>query len=1076
MRNDNYTVRISRTCCGITIGMGVLTFAGWLSGLRVLARVRPDYIPMAPNTAAVFILLGIAVLVLTFSLSFSRFSRWFSTFSAILTIVLSILTILQYFIHVDLAIDQLILKTSGLLGKVPVGCMSPITAGNFLLAGVSLLLLSLPSHQRLTRDIASCLAVVTTITGLVVILGYLYGTPILYGGNTIPMAITTATAFVCLGIAIIAKSGLGCLPVRSFAGTSTRARLMRVFFPATIVTILVENLVDAVFILKLNFNPALVIAMYTVVFASIVGIFVLRVSKTVGDDIDRAEAIRRQAEEEIRKLLHAIEQSPAVIMITNTAGNIEYVNPKFTQITGYSKEEVIGKNPRILKSGKMPPEEYKRMWDTIISGGMWQGEFHNWKKNGELYWESATISPVRNTEGVITHFMAIKEDITEIKQMADRLKENEEKFRLLFESSQDGILAYDNDIRYILWNKAMEQISGVKREALLGKSPFEVFPFLKEVGEEVAFRNAVKGKPSVREAMPYNVPQTGRHGFFQSAHFPLFDAKDNIIGGMAIVRDVTEQMQNEQRIKAQHAVTQILVESSTIEEASLKIIEVVCECLAWDVGELWLADKQKGVLCLAKSWHAPTIELPGFEAITRKTTFAPGIGLPGRVWQSGKPVWVVNITQDAGFPRAEAAVKEGLRGAFCFPVEDNREVIGVIDFLSRTTRQPDNDLLNMMTAIGRQIGLFIKRKQSEEQTKIQFQRISALHEVDMAITGSFDLRLSLNIFLEKVITLLNVDAADVYIFNKHMQALEYVTCRGFLSDAIKTPHVFLGDEMLGRAVSERHLINIPDLCEVKDACNRARILSGEGYVSYYAMPLAAKGYVNGVLELVHRIPFHPDQDWLNFLDILATQAAVVIDDAMLFDELRHANIELMAAYDRTIEGWSRALDLRDKETEGHSRRVTDVTVKVAEAMGIGKEELAHIRRGALLHDIGKMGIPDRILLKPVPLTDKEWAIMRKHPVFAYELLWPIVNLRPAIDIPYCHHEKWDGTGYPRGLRGKDIPMAARIFAVVDVWDAMIFDRPYRKGWAKEKALEYIRSNAGIHFDPKVAEVFLKMKR
>ena len=170
----------------------------------------------------------------------------------------------------------------------------------------------------------------------------------------------------------------------------------------------------------------------------------------------------------------------------------------------------------------------------------------------------------------------------------------------------------------------------------------------------------------------------------------------------------------------------------------------------------------------------------------------------------------------------------------------------------------------MMTAIGRQIGLFIERKQSEEQTKIQLQRISALHEVDIAITGSIDLRVSLNIFLDKAVTLLKVDAADMLILDKHMLRLEYVAGRGFLSDVIKTLHVSLSDEMLGRALVGRHLINIPDLCEVKDTFNRARILSDEGFVSYYAVPMVAKGYVNGVLELVHRIPFHPDQDWLNF--------------------------------------------------------------------------------------------------------------------------------------------------------------------------------------------------------------------
>jgi putative nucleotidyltransferase with HDIG domain len=180
------------------------------------------------------------------------------------------------------------------------------------------------------------------------------------------------------------------------------------------------------------------------------------------------------------------------------------------------------------------------------------------------------------------------------------------------------------------------------------------------------------------------------------------------------------------------------------------------------------------------------------------------------------------------------------------------------------------------------------------------------------------------------------------------------------------------------------------------------------------------------------------------------------------------------SYDATIEGWSRALDYRDKETEGHSQRVTEMTVKIAQFMGMSEAELAHVRRGALLHDIGKMGIPDRILLKPGKLTDEEWEIMRKHAEYAYELLSPIAFLRPALDIPYCHHEKWDGTGYPRGLKGEQIPLSARIFAVVDVWDALNSDRPYRPAWPKEKAYEYISEKAGEDFDPGVAGVFLKV--
>ncbi len=189
-----------------------------------------------------------------------------------------------------------------------------------------------------------------------------------------------------------------------------------------------------------------------------------------------------------------------------------------------------------------------------------------------------------------------------------------------------------------------------------------------------------------------------------------------------------------------------------------------------------------------------------------------------------------------------------------------------------------------------------------------------------------------------------------------------------------------------------------------------------------------------------------------------------------------AAVELARAYDSSLDGWSRALDLRDKETEGHTRRVTDMTLRLARAMGVPEADLVDIRRGALLHDIGKMGIPDSILLKPGPLTEEEWKVMRRHPVYAYEFLSPTPYLRPALDVPYCHHEKWDGTGYPRGLRGEGIPRAARIFAVADVWDALRSDRPYRAAWTAAKARDYIREQAGKHFDPRVVEVFLRIER
>ncbi|MBW6471884.1 MAG: PAS domain S-box protein [Anaerolineaceae bacterium] len=202
--------------------------------------------------------------------------------------------------------------------------------------------------------------------------------------------------------------------------------------------------------------------------------------------------------------------------------------------------------------------------------------------------------------------------------------------------------------------------------------------------------------------------------------------------------------------------------------------------------------------------------------------------------------------------------------------------------------------------------------------------------------------------------------------------------------------------------------------------------------------------------------------------------SVIEDQKITEEELKRLTNDLLVAYDSTLQGWSNALELREQETAGHSRRVVELTLKIARALGIEGENLAHIERGALLHDIGKMGIPDNILLKPGPLTEDEWVIMKKHPIYAYNLLSKIDFLEQAIDIPYSHHEHWDGSGYPQGLAGENIPLAARIFAIVDIWDALGSDRPYRPAWKKEDIMKYIQDISGKHLDPQIVSVFLNL--
>jgi len=363
---------------------------------------------------------------------------------------------------------------------------------------------------------------------------------------------------------------------------------------------------------------------------------------------------------------------------------------------------------------------------------------------------------------------------------------------------------------------------------------------------------------------------------------------------------------------------------------------------------------------------------------------------------------------------------------------------------------------------------------AESKVQHQVQRFQALRNIDMAISASFDLRLILNILLEQITSQLNVDAAALLLSKPDAGILEYAAGRGFRTNALRHTHLLFGEGFAGKAVISRQVIHIPDLRETPGQLKQSKQLADEGFVTYLGIPLIAKGQVKGVLEVFHRTKKEVDGDWMGFLETLSGQAAIAIDNATLFEDLQRSNTELILAYDATLEGWAKALELRDRQTEGHTQRVIDMTLRLAKMIGVEDENLQHVRRGALLHDIGKMGIPDSILLKPESLTPNEWEVMRQHPVMAYELLLPINYLRPALNIPYCHHEKWDGTGYPRGLKGEEIPLPARIFAVTDVWDALTSDRPYRPAWTAQDAFAYIAAQAGRYFDPSVTEAFFML--
>lgn len=367
-----------------------------------------------------------------------------------------------------------------------------------------------------------------------------------------------------------------------------------------------------------------------------------------------------------------------------------------------------------------------------------------------------------------------------------------------------------------------------------------------------------------------------------------------------------------------------------------------------------------------------------------------------------------------------------------------------------------------------------KYKRTEGRLKRQLQRINALRSIDFAIASGLDLNLLLSILLDRVIETMHVDAAAVLLLDPKLNELTFASGKGFHTNILQHTRLKTGQGYAGRVALDRRIINIADLTRNKTEFERSPLFPSEKFVVYYGAPLIAKGRVLGVLEIFHRSHLHPDEDWMDFLNIISGQTAIAIDSAMMFKELQKSNFELSMAYNATIDAWSRTLDLRDRDIEGHTRRVTDITLRFATLAGIKDSDLIHIRRGATLHDIGKVAIPDEILFKPGPLDQDEWETMRQHPKYAVDLLSPIKYLEHAMEIPHWHHEKWDGTGYPDRLGGEEIPFSARLFALVDVYDALTSDRPYRKAWSKQDAVQYIENQSGKHFDPRLVPEFLNL--
>ena len=446
--------------------------------------------------------------------------------------------------------------------------------------------------------------------------------------------------------------------------------------------------------------------------------------------------------------------------------------------------------------------------------------------------------------------------------------------------------------------------------------------------------------------------------------------------------------------------------------------------------------------------------------------------LLGWIIRNKAPLLIGNVETDSIpiRPRQTGRVVRSLLGV---PILIGDRIIGALVVQSYQPNVYTKNDQRLIQLLGNQVAIALENSRLFDDAQRRLARLSSLREIDQAISGGTDLALTMDVLVNQLIHTLGVDAACVLAYKSANQTLEYVDAKGFRTKSLQYTALELGVGLAGKAALEQNLVFIQDLTNQTTSFQQSPSFSQEGFVTYLAQPLITKVGLVGVLEIFHRSPLNPDPEWFTFLDSISRLAAIAIDRLNLYDNLAKSNIELKQAYDATIEGWAKAIELRDGDTEGHSRRAEALTMNLARKMGVSAEELVHMRRGALLHDIGKMAIPDGILLKAGKLSDEEWLVMKKHPAYAYDMLSKIDYLKPALDIPTSHHERWDGSGYPQGLDGENIPLQARIFAVVDVWDALQSDRPYREAWTEEKTIQYLKDQSGKEFDPRVVQEFFE---
>ncbi len=774
--------------------------------------------------------------------------------------------------------------------------------------------------------------------------------------------------------------------------------------------------------------------------------------------------------------LFQLNPLPALIFSLSDSTLID-VNPAFLTTLGYSPGEIIGKTSEDL-SLFTQPEKHKAIIDALVCDEKIENLSLDVRdKNGHrlsslfsagIIHHNGSTAALGILSGVNGH-NKLKSRIFEQNQAKPAIIFDENHYRDFLESSPAGIFVYQ-DQKIILANQAALGIFNTETPSqLVGKT----------VDNLVRQDDLVMIEKRIEKILAGHLVESPIEVKFKQQNDTLVDAQvvDTLIsyqGRPAIqvmLLDASKQKKaqalqhrHQTELNAFNRIVKILQYASLKDEALPTLLSETLLALDMSDGCILLHQPQTNTIqmSVATGWFEKFHDL----------VIKPGMGISSAVFTSGKTFITDDFSKE---PRVYAtAIPPGWGGA-CVPIQSKEKTIGVIFVSCKLPRQITASEVQLLEAIAHIAGISLHRMKLLDYSMSQLEIQDAYHTIDQAIAGLYDLPMTLEIICKQAVKILAADAVNILLYSPHDHSLKYVAGDGFKNTKYQQAQGKLGQGYSGQAALEKQTVQIDNLATVKPPFERMSLLENEAFLSYTAAPLIAKGTLKGVIEIFHCSSFNRDSAWMSHVSSLAFQTAVAIDDLQIYHRLQRNNLELRQAYDTTIASWSQALESHHREPEGHTERVTALTLRLAKAMRVDDEDLVHIQRGALLHNMGKLLVPDSILQKTGPLTEEEQEIYQKHPTNAFTMLSPISYLRPALEIPFCHHEKWDGSGYPRGLKGKQIPLAARIFVVANLWESLRSNRPQGKCWPEEEILAHLRSQSGVHFDPVVVEAFLQMQ-